>query len=130
MFITKKRTEEIFASGFDGKRNTSTAIYFLLDEKSKSHFHRIKSDELWFFHEGTTLEIFCLVKNGLNIISLGKNTAEGEMLQAIIPADTWFKGKVKDEKNYALISCKLKPGFEFKILNWLQKRIAKRFFGV
>ena len=32
------------------KRHASTAIYFLLKDKDKSHFHRIKSDELWFFH--------------------------------------------------------------------------------
>nr|MBC7611307.1 cupin domain-containing protein [Pseudopedobacter sp.] len=36
-------------------RNICKAIYFLLEKDHKSHFHRIKSDELWFHHEGETL---------------------------------------------------------------------------
>ena len=38
-------------------RSQSTAIYFLLENQNKSHFHRIKSDELWFFHQGEPIEI-------------------------------------------------------------------------
>jgi predicted cupin superfamily sugar epimerase len=98
----------------EGKRNISTAIYFLLEEKNKSHFHRIKSDELWFFHEGAALEIFCLTKDKLTSVLLGKNLESGECLQAIIPAGCWFASKVKNETGYALVSCTVAPGFDFK----------------
>lgn len=29
-----------------------TSIYFLLDESSPSHLHRLLHDELWYFHAG------------------------------------------------------------------------------
>ncbi|ALX48565.1 cupin domain-containing protein [Lentibacillus amyloliquefaciens] len=34
-----------------------TSIYFLLRAGDVSHFHRLKSDELWYFHAGSPLEI-------------------------------------------------------------------------
>jgi predicted cupin superfamily sugar epimerase len=108
---TYRCTEEISVP--EGKRNISTAIYFLLEEKNKSHFHRIKSDELWFFHEGAALEIFCLTEDKLVTVLLGKNIEKGESLQAVIPAGTWFASKLKNETGYALVSCTVAPGFDF-----------------
>jgi predicted cupin superfamily sugar epimerase len=109
---TYRCAEEISVS--EGKRNISTAIYFLLEEKNKSHFHRIKSDELWFFHEGVALEIFYFLENKLVRILLGKDIEKGECLQAVIPAGVWFASKVKEEMGYALVSCTVAPGFDFK----------------
>jgi predicted cupin superfamily sugar epimerase len=100
--------------GFDGDRNISTAIYFLLEGKDKSHFHRIQSDELWFFHEGTSIEIIVLQDDKLETIVLGKNIAAGEKLQAVIPAQVWFGARLKEQEGYALVSCTVAPGFDFK----------------
>src|SRR5687768_18502776 len=36
---------------FKGSRYFSTAIYFLLEGKQFSAFHRIQSDELWHFYK-------------------------------------------------------------------------------
>lgn len=110
---TYRSTAEAAFDGFNGKRNISTAIYFLLQEKDKSHFHRISSDELWFFHEGTTLEIFILTEDKVETITLGKNILNAEQLQAIIPAGVWFGARVKDQQGYALVSCTVAPGFDF-----------------
>jgi uncharacterized protein len=94
-------------------RNISTAIYFLLENDNKSLFHRIQSDELWFFHQGEPLEIV-LIKDGLlNTIILGPGFENGELLQAIIPANTWFASGVKHLKGYSLVSCTVAPGFDF-----------------
>lgn len=99
--------------GFDGKRNVCTAIYFLLENDNKSHFHKIKSDELWFHHDGDALEIFVLSESGLQKITLGKSIENGEVMQAVIPANVWFASKVKDNKGFALVSCTVSPGFDF-----------------
>ena len=95
-------------------RNVSTAIYFLLEEKNRSAFHRIKSDELWFFHQGQPLEIYSIENGQLNSIVLGNDVLNGELPQAVIPANTWFAAKVKDSKGYALVSCTVAPGFDFE----------------
>ena len=125
---TYRSKESVFFLGFEGRRNTSTAIYFLLKEKDKSHFHRIKSDELWFFHEGSSLEIFCLSENGLQTILLGKNSKEGEQLQAIIPAGNWFAAKIKDETGFSLVSCTVAPGFDFQDFELAEKELLEKEF--
>lgn len=111
---TYRSPEDSAFKGFEGNRNISTAIYFLLQEKDKSHFHRIQSDELWFFHEGEALEIFILREKEVEVIALGKNIHAGEQLQAIIPAGLWFGARLKYQEGYALVSCTVAPGFDFR----------------
>jgi uncharacterized protein len=94
-------------------RNVSTAIYFLLENKNRSRFHRIKSDELWFFHQGQPLEIVSIVDGHLQKIILGSDVMNGQSLQAVIPANTWFAAKVKDGSGFSLVSCAVAPGFDF-----------------
>jgi predicted cupin superfamily sugar epimerase len=94
-------------------RNISTAIYFLLENENKSLFHRIKSDELWFFHQGEALEIVFIKEGVLNTIILGNNLEIGEVVQTTIPANTWFASRVKNLKGYSFVSCTVAPGFDF-----------------
>jgi predicted cupin superfamily sugar epimerase len=107
------RSTQIVANNKDESRNISTAIYYLLEDKDKSHFHRILSDELWFFHQGEALEMLILNDNKVNTILIGNNIAEGEIPQVIIPANTWFAAKIKNERGYSLVSCTVAPGFNF-----------------
>lgn len=98
----------------DGKsRNVSTAIYYLLENEDKSRFHRIASDELWFFHQGNPLEILSIQNGQLIKTVLGNNFENGEVPQTVIPAHTWFASRVKNSKGYALVSCTVAPGFDF-----------------
>lgn len=119
---TYRAQEEFTFEGFAGKRNISTAIYFLLEEKSKSHFHRIQSDELWFFHEGEALEIFVLREDKVEVIVLGKNIEQGEQLQTVIPSGLWFGARLKHQTGYALVSCTVAPGFDFRDFELGKKR--------
>ena len=41
----------------DGEQALMTSILFLLTSDSPSHFHRIQSDEHWYFHEGSPLTV-------------------------------------------------------------------------
>jgi predicted cupin superfamily sugar epimerase len=97
---------------YSGDRNFSTSIYFSLRSQDISAFHRITSDELWFFHAGSPVEIFILDKN-LNTIQLGPNPDKGEVLQCTIPKSCWFGAKVSDVDSYVLVSCTVAPGFDF-----------------
>lgn len=94
-------------------RNVSTAIYYLLEKDDKSLFHRLKSDELWFFHAGETLEIITIVKDQISSIILGDDIENGEVPQAIIPAETWFAAQIRNSAGYSLVSCTVAPGFDF-----------------
>ncbi|GAA4373350.1 cupin domain-containing protein [Hymenobacter koreensis] len=109
---TYRSSQTIGAAGSE-TRNVSTAIYYLLEGQDKSHFHRIKSDELWFFHQGQPLEIILLLDGQATIVTLGNDFAAAEVPQATIPANTWFAARVKHGTGYALVSCTVAPGFDF-----------------
>lgn len=100
-------------AGQDRTRNVSTAIYFLLEGHDRSAFHRIKSDELWFFHQGQPLEIVFIQNGQLVTVLLGNDVARGEVPQAVVPAGVWFGAKVKNSTGFALVSCTVAPGFDF-----------------
>jgi uncharacterized protein len=110
---TYRSTESILTDNGKG-RNISTAIYYLLENQDKSLFHRIKSDELWFFHQGQPLEILVIKGTRLVIILLGNDIEKGEVPQAIIPANCWFASSVKNATGYSLVSCTVAPGFDFE----------------
>src|SRR5271167_4581244 len=49
--------KEALPAGFAGARAVSTAIYFLLEGKNFSAFHRLRSDEVWHFYAGDPLVV-------------------------------------------------------------------------
>lgn len=95
------------------ERNLMTAIYFLLTSDNVSRFHRIKSDELWFFHGGSPLSVHTLDQNGHTEHAVGSNPEKGEQLQLLVPKDTIFGSSVKAANSYSLVSCVVAPGFDF-----------------
>ena|SRR5882762_434996 len=99
---------------FPGPRSFSTAIYFLLRSQDRSLFHRIKSDELWHWHAGSTLSIYVLDRQGVTVHQLGDNPEKEESLQLTIPANCWFGAKLNQENSYVLASCTVAPGFDFQ----------------
>lgn len=109
-------------------RSVSTAIYYLLANEDKSHFHRIKSDELWFFHQGQALEIILLTPGQPTRLTLGPNFAKGELPQVVIPAGVWFAAQVKHRPGYALVSCTVAPGFDFADFELAERAALLREF--
>lgn len=110
-FVNKEHLPE----RFPGHRHFSTAIYFLLINDQVSKLHRIKSDEMWHFYEGSGVTIYSLDPDGnLNTDKLGLNVNEGEMPQVLIPAGYWFGAKVNSPDSYCLAGCTVSPGFHFE----------------
>jgi predicted cupin superfamily sugar epimerase len=112
-----------------GNRNVCTSIYYLLENHDKSNFHRIKSDECWFFHQGDALEIFVLDNVTLKTITLGNDIMDGQLPQAVIPANQWFAVKVKNESGFALVSCTVAPGFDFRDFELAERKNLVKEFG-
>lgn len=96
------------------KRNLMTSIYFLLPSDKVSHFHRIKSDELWFFHSGSPLIVHTLDENGHTEHLLGNDLEAGQQPQILVRANTIFGSSVVEENSYSLVSCVVAPGFDFR----------------
>jgi predicted cupin superfamily sugar epimerase len=96
------------------KRNVSTSIYFLLEGPQVSKFHRLNSDELWHFYDGSSVKIYVIDERGmLTEIILGKKTENGEVFQTVIKKNNWFAAEVINKRSFALIGCTVSPGFDF-----------------
>ena len=112
---TESTSDQEFTISFDGKRMLYTSIYFLLTSKDISHFHRLKSDELWYYHAGSPLTIHVIEENGdYKEIKLGLNLDKGEVPQALVPKNTIFGSSVMDADTFSLVGCMVSPGFEYK----------------
>ena len=117
------RCEETVTLENGDVRNISTAIYYLLENENKSSFHRIKSDELWFFHQGEPLEIVFIKDGKLHIIILGNSLENGEVPQVRIEANVWFGAKISGGKGHSLVSCTVAPGFDFLDFELAEKEV-------
>jgi len=122
------RSNEFTTNSEGNLRSQSTAIYFLLQNEDKSHFHRIKSDELWFFHSGEPLEILSFEDGILNRTILGNDFSAGQHPQAMIPANTWFGSQLLNRRGFGLVSCTVAPGFDFQDFEMATKQqLLKEF---
>ncbi|KMY52983.1 cupin [Bacillus sp. FJAT-27231] len=107
-------TDKELSVHFEGQRKLYTSIYFLLTSNDVSHFHRLKSDELWYFHAGSPLTIHIIHENGeYEEIKLGIHLEKGEVPQALVPKNAIFGSSVMEEDTYSLVGCMVSPGFDF-----------------
>jgi uncharacterized protein len=96
-------------------RQLLTSIYFLITGNSISRFHRIQSDECWYFHEGSPLLVHSILPNGEHqVTELGLDFTKNEVPFHVVPSKTIFGSHLKDNEGYAFVSCAVAPGFDFK----------------
>ena len=125
---------ETYRSGVDvgvsggQNRQSGTAIYFLLHEKERSMFHRLLSDELWFFHEGSPVEVTCIESGTVRTVILGNDFGKGNVYQCVIPANTWFAARVQGESGFGLVSCVVTPGFDFADFEMAEREALLKLF--
>jgi uncharacterized protein len=95
---------------YSGPRAFSTAIYFLVPGGSHSKLHRVRSDELWHFYEGSDATLHLLHPDGrYEPVTLGP----GGVYQALAPRGVWFGLDGIPPGSHALFGCTVAPGFEF-----------------
>jgi uncharacterized protein len=94
-------------------KNLYSSIYFLLRTGEVSNFHRLKEDELWYFHAGESLTIYMIDESG-NLITkkLGLNIEVGEEPQVLVKKGCIF-GSAMNEEGYALVGCMVAPAFSY-----------------
>ncbi|HAT4319306.1 TPA: cupin domain-containing protein [Clostridium perfringens] len=98
-----------------------TSIYFLLRTGEVSNFHRLKSDEMWYFHAGESLTIYMISPSGELIEKqLGLNIEKGETPQVLVPKDYIF-GSAMNNEGFSLVGCMVAPGFDFKYFELFER---------
>jgi uncharacterized protein len=101
-------------AGYGGPRSFATSVFFLLPSDAVSALHRLRSDELWFFHAGSALLVTGIAPDGtLAETRVGPDPARGDHLQATVAAGSWFGAAVDAPGSFALVGCVVAPGFDF-----------------
>ena len=98
---------------YKSARNFSTSIFFLLEGNQFSSFHKLKSDELWHFYDGSTVLIYVIDKQGnLSVNKLGNEKQCS--FQITIKKGNWFAAEIENKKSFSLFGCTVSPGFDFE----------------
>ncbi|MBL8774549.1 MAG: cupin domain-containing protein [Acidimicrobiales bacterium] len=93
----------------DGERGSGTAIYFLLGEGERSHWHRVDAVEIWHHYRGAPLELS--IGDDVPVV-LGPDVLDGQVPQAIVPAGAWQSARSLG--SFTLVGCTVSPAFRFE----------------
>ena len=96
-----------------GGRPVATSIYYLLEARGSSRWHRIDADEIWSWHAGSPLELSISVDGGeVDRSILGIELERGERPQLVVRAGVWQSARSLGD--WTLVGCAVAPGFSFE----------------
>lgn len=104
---------DIFRKTASGaERKNYSGIYFMVTHDSPSHFHQMKSDEIWYYHSGDPMTMHVIDETGkYRTTRIGPNLERGEVLSVVMRGG-WIFGASVDSGDYTLVSCAVVPGFD------------------
>ncbi|WP_419699779.1 cupin domain-containing protein [Mucilaginibacter sp. NFX135] len=109
MFRSEQQVNRV---GETAIKQACTSIYYLLEGEDFSGFHRLVSDELWYFHAGSPLYIHMIDASG-NYFLQELSASDTGSLSVIIPGGAWFASEIPSKEGFSLVSCAVAPGFDF-----------------
>jgi predicted cupin superfamily sugar epimerase len=125
--------KEVFRSQMEVKRlgeanakQALTSIYYLLEGNDYSGFHRLLSDEIWYFHIGSPLYVHVL-DDTKTLQTLELSDGPTGSLSIVIPAGAWFAAEIPSKQGFCLASCAVAPGFDF---NEFEMAVQETLTGV
>lgn len=98
----------------DGRHACGTSIYYLLRRQDRSCWHRVASDEIWFYHGGAPALQLIVHPDGRAervVIGLGPGRAP----QSIVPGGSWQTAILLPGTpgEWGLFGAAVFPGFEY-----------------
>ncbi|MEM8866000.1 MAG: cupin domain-containing protein [Planctomycetota bacterium] len=107
--------EESLPMEYEGNRNASTAIYFLLTPDENSAMHILPTDEVFHFYLGDAVEMLRLAPDGsTDVTIMGTDLLAGERPQVVVPGGVWQGCRLVEGGRFALLGCTVAPGFDFR----------------
>ncbi|MGC9199987.1 MAG: cupin domain-containing protein [Acidobacteriaceae bacterium] len=114
---------------YQSPRRSSTAIYYLLEARTFSRMHMLKSDEIFHHYMGDAVEVLQLFEDGgSSRMVLGSEIAAGQRPQCVVRRGVWQGCRLLPRplepgaeasgiaagQGWALLGCTVSPGFEFE----------------
>jgi len=95
-----------------------SAIVFLITEGEFSALHRLRSDEVWFFHAGDPVQHVMLDPRAgvVRETTLGPDLAAGHTPQLVVPGGVWqgAHGVAGGPRGWSLVGCSMAPAWAEK----------------
>jgi predicted cupin superfamily sugar epimerase len=107
-----RSVQRVLRQGNDSVNQACTSIYYLLEGTDYSGFHRLLSDEIWYFHKGVPLSLHLIDENGQHQAVELSDDVSGN-LSIAIPGGIWFAAEIPSKNGFTLASCAVAPGFDF-----------------
>lgn len=142
-FLETYRAEQKVSTAY-GKRAAATSVLYLLTHTGPSRFHRLRSDELWFYHSGALTELVLL--RPVERTQPGKAEVSPFLPEqkiigpgspyALVPAGWWMAARVvvdgqagrQGVVDWTLVSCVVTPGFEYEDFEMGEREALLRDF--
>ena len=97
-----------------GDRSIITTCYYLIPKGERSIFHRLFSDEIWYFLFGGAVNFFEIDDSGkMTTTVLGPDLRKNQVLKHLVKKGAWFGVLPRDGTDYAFFSAIVYPGFEY-----------------
>ena len=101
-----------YSESFRDRDNSVSLIYYLLKKGQRSHWHRLKKNEILHFYKGDPLSVHISADAKTTITKkLGSSISSNENLHLVIHAGSWFS--MNSEGDYSLIGCTVSPAFDY-----------------
>ena len=96
-----------------GARSPLSAIYFLLQQGERSHWHTVDACEVWLWHAGAPIRLR-LSNDGVETETrlLGADWEQGEQPHVAVSEGVWQSAESTGA--WTLVSCVVAPGFSFE----------------
>jgi predicted cupin superfamily sugar epimerase len=124
--VFRSRIKILKKGSFD-ENQALTSIYYLLEDADYSGFHRLASDEIWYYHQGEPIIIYELTRTGLLITHELSDRETGD-LSVVIEAGSWFAACISSGEGFSLVSCAVAPAFKFSEFEMANRDELKQLF--
>lgn len=102
-------------SRYAGPRVAYSAIYCVQTRADFSGLHRLATDELWHFYDGSPIELLLLHPDGRGeLLVLGRDLAAGQQPQLLVPRGVWQASRpIGGDEAWSFFGNTLAPGFDY-----------------
>ena len=107
----------------DGELRLWSSTYYLVKDREVSHLHRLNSDEIWYYHSGSSMVLYIIGVDGkLRQEKLGLDIEHGEQPQILAKKGEIF-GALMEGTGYSLVSCMVSPEFRYEDFEILERSV-------
>ena len=109
--------KELYKGKEENGRPIYGSIYYLLTPDTVSRMHKLEDDELWFYHDGTAIEMYLIYDDHDEIRYLGKDLNKNEEPQIRVPSGVYMGAHMKQDGEYSLVSTSMSPAYRDEEFN-------------